>query len=495
MPSAQLSQQLTTIEQDGNGDRCVAFFDLDRTLIAGYSIVAVARERIRNGFTRGDLVESSAILRDLLRHESRADAKVKGPAYQRLVKRMSLSLKGTPEEALARLGQQAYSNYLAGSLYSEAIALIEAHRRQGHHLVIVTAATRYQVEPIAWVLGIDEVCCTTLEVEDGVFTGHAVAPLCYGEGKAMAARRVCKRKKATLRNSYFYSDSMDDAPLLRIVGHPVAVNPSERLAVYARAKGWPQLKFGSRGLPSLETVLRTTLTAQTVAATAALGMLSKTLRVSSISNANRLTQLVGEVGTGFAGLDFEVEGMEHLRSDRPCIYIFNHQSFLDAMVLAHLLREDVVPMVKHEVADNVILGPLMRQVDTIFVDRQENNQSQVLRKALQVLRSGRSLVIAPEGTRSTLGEIQPFKHGAFFIAKKARVPVVPIVLHNVKDALPKGGLLIRPTTIRVTVLPPIYPDKMGGVRQACESMEHTYEQVIGSSKIAALPYTKVKRSA
>ena len=275
----------------------------------------------------------------------------------------------------------------------------------------------------------------------------------------------------------------------------MAVNPSEKLAVHARAQGWPQLRFASRGLPDLETVARTVLTAQTVAATAAFSVLGRRLGAGRLKTANRLTQLIGEVGTGFAGLDFEVEGAENLRRDRPAIFIFNHQSLLDAMVLAHLLREDLVALVKSEVADNPLLGPLLRQVDTVFVDRDESDQSRVLREALDVLDSGRSLVIAPEGTRSTLGDIQPFKHGAFYLAKKAQVPVVPIVLHNVKDAMPNGGLLIRATTIRITVLPPMYPARMGGVRQTCENMEKAYEKVLGHSAVAALPHALAKRSA
>ncbi len=134
------------------------------------------------------------------------------------------------------------------------------------------------------------------------------------------------------------------------------------------------------------------------------------------------------------------------------------------MVLAHLLREDVVAMCKKEMADTPVVGPLLRQADTIFVDRNESDQREVLQRALEVLKSGRSLVIAPEGSRSTLGDIQPFKHGAFYIARKAGVPIVPIVLHNVKDALPKGGWLIRPATIRVTVLPPVPAESIRSIR-------------------------------
>ncbi|MFU8765620.1 MAG: lysophospholipid acyltransferase family protein, partial [Haliea sp.] len=113
--------------------------------------------------------------------------------------------------------------------------------------------------------------------------------------------------------------------------------------------------------------------------------------------------------------------------------------------------------------------------------------SAVLQEAQTVLASGRSLVIAPEGTRSTLGHIQPFKHGAFFLARKTGVPIVPIVLHNVKDALPKGGFLIRPATIRISVLPPLEPAAMGSVREACSRLEARYISLLGQSPAATLP--------
>lgn len=463
----------------------VAYFDLDRTLIAGYSIIAMAWERVRHGISRGELQQSIGILRKVIAQQM--GRSTTGHNYHRLVRQLSQSLTGVSEETLTHLGEQAYRNVIARSLYREAITLVEAHRAAGHRLVIVSAASRYQIAPIARVLGIDEICCTQLEAIDGRFTGKTIAPLCFGEGKVMAARRVGRRVGIPLKSSWFYSDSSDDLPLLRQVGHPVAVNPSETLATHAEANGWRQLHFESRGLPSLEMLLRTLLTAQTVMATTAVCAIGKRIGIGRVTNGNRMTRLLGEVGCGFAGIDIETEGAHYLQQERPAIFIFNHQSLLDSLVISHLLREDVVALVKKEMADNPMVGPLLRQIDTIFVDRQDRDQSTVLRKALAVLASGRSLVIAPEGTRSTLGGIQPFKHGAFLLAKKAGVPVIPVVLHNVKDALPNGGFIIRATTIRVTVLPPMHPAEMGGVRQACEQMEKQFSEVLGKSAIAALP--------
>lgn len=81
-----------------------------------------------------------------------------------------------PESTLTEIGEAAFRNSVARSIYSEAISLVEAHRAAGHKLVIVTAASRYQAQPVAKTLGIDEVCCTCLEVEEGKFNGNLIAP-------------------------------------------------------------------------------------------------------------------------------------------------------------------------------------------------------------------------------------------------------------------------------------------------------------------------------
>lgn len=490
MVDLALHQQLQTIETSTAGKKTVAFFDLDRTLISGYSIVAVAWERIQQGVSRGELRQSLKILKEVLQ-QKKNDSE---DSYQRMVRQLCKHLEGMSEQTLAELGEKAYHRTIARSLYREAIALVEAHRAAGHHLVILSAASRYQIEPIARVLGIDEICCTSLEVVDGLFTGRAIAPMCYGEGKTMAARRVCKQLKTSLKACWFYSDSSHDLPMLEQVGNPVSVNASDALAVHARANKWPQLNFDSRGgLPSTESLLRTMLTMQTVLATTAICAIGKRFNINKAANANRMTQIIGDVGSAVAGIKLDIQGLEHLTSQRPAIFVYNHQSLLDPMIMAHLLRHDCVGFCKKEMGSNPLVGPLLRQIDTIFVGREEQGQKQVLQQALAVMASGRSLVIAPEGTRSTLGDIQPFKHGAFYLAKKAKVPVVPIVLHNVKDALPKGGLLIRPATIQVTVLPPIQPADIGSVRDAAQQLEDQYADLLGNSKAASLPYSSVAR--
>ncbi|MBK6511370.1 MAG: HAD-IB family hydrolase [Haliea sp.] len=317
-----LDTHLQSITASRTDQATIAFFDLDRTLIAGYSILAIARETAEQGARRGKLREATKVVQDILKHKVYRS----GANYHRLVKRTTKALSGVSESTLRDIGENAYRKYLAKSLYREAVALVEAHRAAGHKLAIVSSASRYQIEPIARVLGIEEIHCTQLEVVEGRFTGQVIVPMCYGEGKLLAAQRSARQHKAALKNCWFYSDSSADLPLVRKVGHPVAVNPSDKLGAHARTHKWQQLFFSTRGMPSAESIVRTLLTAQTIVATTAVGMLAKQLGRPAYRSANHLTRMFGDIGSAFAGLDFEIEGLENLGRERPAIFVFNHQS-------------------------------------------------------------------------------------------------------------------------------------------------------------------------
>lgn len=123
-------------------------------------------------------------------------------------------------------------------------ATVAWHRNQGHRVVIVSAATPYVVRHVARDLDLDdEYLATRLEVVDGKFTGRVVEPACYGQGKVILTRQYAADHNLDLGQSYFYSDSSSDLPLLEAVGHPVAVNPNRRLGRIAAGRGWPVMKF------------------------------------------------------------------------------------------------------------------------------------------------------------------------------------------------------------------------------------------------------------
>ncbi len=465
-----LREHLGRIDEQRAPGQVMAFFDMDRTLILGYSALALVWESIRKrqpGMRK--------IAADILANIDRPGG---GRRYTSLYQELLHSLAGTAEADWREHGERAFKRSLAASIYREARQIIQHHQRLGHKVAIISAATRYQVDPVARALGVDEVWCTELEVDEGLLTGEIEGSLCYGDGKLKAARRSAKHHGARLADAWFYSDSKDDLPLLEKVGYPVATNPSPALAQTARDEGWTTLKFSSRGKPNLESIMRTALMANTLVSTAAAGATSWLMSGSSRKATNLMSSWLGGMGSALAGLEFEITGTEYLESVRPAIFTFNHQSYLDSIVMAHLLRHDFVGFCKREVGDNKLLGPLLRAHGTIFVDRDAVDQSLCMQQAKKALLAGKSLAIAPEGTRSATGELLEFKHGAFFLAKKMRVPIVPVVLHNVADALPKGKLLLRPATIQVSVLPPIAPESLGNMRAAGRELRARYREAL-----------------
>jgi putative phosphoserine phosphatase/1-acylglycerol-3-phosphate O-acyltransferase len=171
---------------------------------------------------------------------------------------------------------------------------------------------------------------------------------------------------------------------------------------------------------------------------------------------NLTTATWGELGTALAGIDLDVRGAQHVWAERPAVFIFNHQSAVEPLLLCKLLHRDFVGVAKQEVRRHPIFGPAFSAVGTVFIDRANHTRAvRALEPAVQALREGRSLVIAPEGTRSSVGRLAPFKKGAFRMAMAAGVPVVPIVFRNSLDALPKHGIVARRATVEVVVHPPI----------------------------------------
>ncbi len=453
----------------------VAFFDMDRTVLLGYTAIALALEWVRQRNAGAGQAGGRKLAREML---SSADRRIGGRQYTAAYRRFIRGLAGIEESFLRELGENAFERSVQASLYREARQIVRRHKELGHKVVLVTAATEYQAAPVARALEADAVFSTRLKINGGRVTGDVDGNLCHGEGKVIAARRYLRKLGASADEAWFYSDSRDDLPLLKRVGRPVATNPSPALRAEAIERGWTVLDFSSRGKPNLESVLRTALTANTLVTTAAAGAASWLLSRSPNKAANRMTSWLGDVGVAVAGLEFEIAGLEHLDSVRPAIFTFNHQSYLDSVVMAHLVRHDFVGFCKQEVASNRLLGPLLRAHGTIFVDRDRADQSLCFTQAREALRNGKSLVIAPEGTRSATGELLEFKQGAFFMARKLGVPIVPVVLHNVSDALPKGRLLVRPATIQVTVLPPLWPEDIGALKTAGVRLREQYRQVM-----------------
>ena len=137
-----------------------------------------------------------------------------------------------------------YREHLKPHLAPNILALAISHRRQGHLLVLISGSVRYMLEPVAEDLGFDHLLCTELEIGvDGLLTGCAAGPPCLNSNKRVLAQMLARKAKIDLALSYAYGNHQSDIPLLKLVGHPRAVEPTEPLRKVAVANNWPILKY------------------------------------------------------------------------------------------------------------------------------------------------------------------------------------------------------------------------------------------------------------
>jgi putative phosphoserine phosphatase/1-acylglycerol-3-phosphate O-acyltransferase len=443
------NQRLTQEVREGpTGSKVGAFFDLDQTILAGFSATSFVRERLLTG--RMSPREMAGTFYGALSFG------LGRLGFSGLITATTATYRGVSEAILEEVGLEVFEKHLARKIYPESRALVEAHQEAGHTVAIISSATRYQIAPFARDLGIEHVMCTELEVEDGVFTGEIIRPVCYGEGKAIAARGIAQREGLDLEESYFYTDSDEDLPLLEAVGRPRPLNPNRRLAQIAKERGWPVRRFHSRGRPSMGDIVRTGLSYASAGPALGAGLMAGMVNGSYREALNVSGAVWSDLATSLAGIDLRIEGEEHAWARRPAVFVFNHQSALDPVLMLKIVRRDMTGVGNMEIRNDPLIGPFLAAAGVVFIDRSEAaNDREAIQPAVDALRQGRSIAIAPEGARSLTPRLRPFRRTAFQIAMEAGVPIVPVVLSNVLDAFPKDARIVRPATIEATVLPPI----------------------------------------
>src|SRR5918998_1708586 len=214
-----------------------AFFDLDKTLIEGSSAIHFGRAAHKHG-----MVSRRQLARDLwanirFRLSGSTDA-----GTDELRQRILDSIAGQRVVDLARLGPDILTGVLP-LLYREMLEEAYAHQDAGRCAYIVTAASQELAEVLAHVLVLDGGIGMRSEVRDGVYTGRPAGPFTYREGKAEAIREIAAREGIDLAESFAYSDSESDLPMMRAVGNPVAVTPDAALEKVARSEGWRIMRF------------------------------------------------------------------------------------------------------------------------------------------------------------------------------------------------------------------------------------------------------------
>ncbi|MGI9052762.1 MAG: HAD-IB family hydrolase [Ilumatobacteraceae bacterium] len=402
-----------------------AFFDLDRTLLAGASGEAFSTALQTAGFT------NRAIPGERLAYRlfSAIGETLPSMALARQAASMS---KGRSRKAMRAAGEAA-ADGLAAMVQPFAGPIFEQHRQEGRAIVLATTTPYDLVKPFADRLGLDDVVATKYGVNaddtyDGTVAGHFV----WARGKLEAVRAWAGEHGVDLAESYAYSDSFYDTPLLEAVGTPIVVNPDPRMVLMATARRWPILNLdvspGVVKIPVLGIELQR--------------LLMQFSRPSLMPYVR-----------------FDIEGVEHIPAAGPAILVGNHRSYFDPAAMSMAIARSgrtVRFLGKKEVFDVPVVGQLATAMGGIRVDR-GTGSDEPLQAAADALVGGEVVAIMPQGTipRGPAffdTELQG-RWGAARLAGKTRAPVIPIGLWGTERVWPRSSRL--PNLLNVTDPPKV----------------------------------------
>jgi putative phosphoserine phosphatase/1-acylglycerol-3-phosphate O-acyltransferase len=429
-----------------------AFFDLDGTLVAGFTGVIMTQDRLRR--RQMGVGEFIGMVQAGLNHQlGRSE-------FEDLIGKGARMLRGSSLSDIDELAERLFVQHVRNRIYPEMRELVRAHMARGHTVVLSSSALTVQVEPVARFMGIDNVLSNKFETDDdGLITGEVVRPILWGPGKARAVQAFAARNDIDLAKSYFYADGDEDVALMYLVGNPRPTNPAGKLAAVAAKRGWPVLRFTSRSGSSPVSQLRTVAGVASLMPVAAgalgLGLLTRNKR----TGVNFFTSNWSRLLLAVAGINLNVLGRENLTAQRPAVFIFNHRNQADPLIAGRLVATDFTSVGKKELEKDPLMGPIGKVMDAAFIDR-DDPQSAVegLHKVEELARKGLSILIAPEGTRLDTYEVGPFKKGPFRIAMAAGIPIVPIVIRNAEVVAARDSSTFNPGTVDIAVYPPISTD-------------------------------------
>jgi HAD superfamily hydrolase (TIGR01490 family) len=227
--------------QDNGRARPAAFFDLDKTLMAGSSGIFFARAAYETG-----MITRTRLARDAwenLRFRLRGSTDDRADDVR---KRVGEMIAGVAVRDLQRLSPRVLAGVLP-RLYPQMLERAYAHQDAGLPVYILTAASQEMADLLAHVLAFDGGLGSRSEIVDGRYTGRPAGPFNYREGKVVSMRELAGEEGIDLQASFAYSDSESDLPMLRAVGQPVVVNPDAELRRIAEREGWEVLRLDRLG--------------------------------------------------------------------------------------------------------------------------------------------------------------------------------------------------------------------------------------------------------
>jgi putative phosphoserine phosphatase/1-acylglycerol-3-phosphate O-acyltransferase len=310
-----------------------------------------------------------------------------------------------------------------------------------------------------------------------VLTGDVEQPVLWGPGKAAAVQRLAAEHDVDLAQSYFYADGDEDLALMHIIGHPRPTNPGKNMERVANSRGWPVLRFtsrgGGRGNPRMRTIASMAAMVPISGAGVAVALLARRKRAGLNFIVPRWIDALFAINE----VKLNVTGRENLWAARPAVFLFNHRNNFDSVIAGRLVEKDFTGIAKKELENNLIFGTFGKLADVAFVDRSNSAAAVDAIKPLQDLaEKGLSVIVAPEGTRLDTTSVGPFKKGAFRISMATGLPIVPIVIRNAESIADRDATGMNPGTVDVTVLPPIFTDdwELRTLRHRIEEVRQLY---------------------
>jgi putative phosphoserine phosphatase / 1-acylglycerol-3-phosphate O-acyltransferase len=410
-----------------------AFFDLDRTLLAGASGEVFSEAMRTAGFSTRSIPGEKAVYGLF----NRIGETLPSMALARQAARFA---KGRSQAAMQAAGEAAADDLVA-MVQPFAGRLFEEHGLAGRPIVLATTSPYDLVRPLAERLGLDDVVATRYGVgADGRFDGTLQGPFVWAAGKLAAVRTWADDHDIGLEASYAYSDSFFDAPLLSAVGTPIVVNPDPRMVVLATLRRWPIINLDVS--PGVVKVPILGIELQRLA--------MQFSRPELIPYAR-----------------FDIAGTEHIPATGAAILVANHRSYFDSAAMSMAIARSgrtVRFLGKKEVFDAPVIGPLATAMGGIRVDR-GTGSDEPLQAAADALGGGEVVAIMPQGTiprgPAFFDPVLKGRWGAARLAALTRAPVIPIGLWGTEQVWPRSARLpnllnlAEPPEVRVRVGEPV----------------------------------------
>jgi len=413
--------------------RGAAFFDLDRTLLRGASGEVFAGAMRMAGLVGNDPIPGERLLYRLFNT-------IGETLPSMALARQAVSLaKGRSQTSVAAAAESV-ADELCAMVQPFAEAAFASHRAAGRPIVLATTTPYDLVKPFADRLGLDDVVATRYGVAaDGTYDGTLDGPFVWSAGKLAAIEDWAQRHDVDLAESYAYSDSVYDTPMLSAVGHPIVVNPDPRMVLVAAARRWPTLNLDVS--PGVVKVPVIGLEVQELALRFARPSLYPYAR-------------------------FDIDGVDHVPADGPAILCGNHRSYFDVAAMSLTIAQSGRParfLGKKEVFDAPIVGPIAAAMGGIRVDR-GTGSDEPLAAAADALAGGEMVTMMPEGTipRGPAFFRRPKgRWGAARLAHMTGAPVIPVGLWGTEAVWPRSSRLPNvlnltdPPTVRIRVGAPV----------------------------------------